>query len=99
MYTYKFGLPKSADVFMFCLYFREHPPTYLKNEKRDFLLRPNHQFILDSYTLHIHLQNLQFWCTVWRIFTEVSYVSKTVHVIKGTYSVSGFLPVELPSSL
>lgn len=60
MYTYKSGFPKSAGEFIFCLYFREHPPTYLKNEKRYFLLRLNHRFIWDRYTLHIYLQNLQF---------------------------------------
>lgn len=51
-YTYKCGLPKSAGVFIFCLYFREHPPTYLKSEKRHLLLRPNHEFIMGRCTLH-----------------------------------------------
>lgn len=32
-YAYKFGLPKSAGIYMFCLYFRDQPPAYLKNEK------------------------------------------------------------------
>lgn len=61
MYRYKFGLPKSAGVFIFCLHFGDHPPTYLQNEKWYFLLRPNHQFISDRYMLHIHLQICNFY--------------------------------------